>query len=71
MSPSPTPCAACHVNNNYTLTSADCMTCHTPDWNKTQTIGGNVPNHVTAGFPIDSIGLLYLPHHHNLGERRI
>jgi hypothetical protein len=51
MSPSPTPCASCHVNNNYTLTSADCMTCHTPDWNKTQTIGGNVPNHVTAGFP--------------------
>jgi hypothetical protein len=51
MSPTPTPCIACHVNNNYTLTSADCMTCHTPDWNKTQTIGGNVPNHVTAGFP--------------------
>src|SRR6267143_495050 len=24
-SPSPTPCAACHVNNNYTLNSADCM----------------------------------------------
>jgi hypothetical protein len=46
-----TPCAQCHVNNNYTLTTADCMSCHTTDWNKTQTIGGSVPNHVTAGFP--------------------
>jgi len=46
-----TPCVQCHVNNNYTLTTADCMSCHTTDWNKTQTIGGSVPNHVTAGFP--------------------
>jgi hypothetical protein len=51
MSPSPTPCASCHVNNNYTLSSAECMSCHTPDWNKTQTLGGNIPNHITAGFP--------------------
>ena len=46
-----TPCAQCHVNNNYSLTSADCYGCHAADWNKTQTLGGNVPNHVTAGFP--------------------
>jgi DUF971 family protein len=51
MSPTPTPCASCHINNNYSLSSADCMTCHTPDWNKTQTLGGAVPNHVSAGFP--------------------
>jgi hypothetical protein len=50
-SPTPTPCASCHVNNNYTLNSAECMTCHTTDWNKTQTLGGSVPNHITAGFP--------------------
>ena len=24
-----TPCAQCHVNNNYSLTSADCYGCHT------------------------------------------
>ena len=46
-----TPCANCHVNNNYNLTSTDCYGCHTADWNKTQTLGGNVPNHVSAGFP--------------------
>ncbi|HEY2120525.1 MAG TPA: hypothetical protein VGH37_15145 [Candidatus Acidoferrum sp.] len=51
MSPTPTPCASCHVNNNYSLNSADCLSCHTPDWNKTQTLGGNVPNHVAANFP--------------------
>jgi hypothetical protein len=51
MSPTPTPCASCHVNNNYTLNSADCMGCHTADWQKTQTLGGNVPNHVGASFP--------------------
>jgi len=51
MSPSPTPCLACHVNNNYTLNSADCLSCHQSAWNSTQTLGGNVPNHVTANFP--------------------
>ena len=51
MSPTPTPCASCHVNNNYTLNSADCYGCHINDWNKTPTFGGNVPNHITAGFP--------------------
>jgi len=51
MSPTPTPCASCHINNNYTLNSADCMGCHQPSWQSTTTLGGNVPNHVTAGFP--------------------
>jgi len=46
-----TPCAQCHTNNNYSLTSADCMGCHLSSWNSTQTLGGNVPNHVTANFP--------------------
>ncbi len=51
MSPNPTPCASCHINNNYTLSSGDCMGCHTADYQRTTTIGGNVPNHVTANFP--------------------
>ena len=46
-----TPCLQCHVNNNYSLTTSDCMSCHTADWNKTQTAGGNVPNHVASNFP--------------------
>jgi hypothetical protein len=46
-----TPCAQCHVNNNYSLTSADCMGCHQSSWSSTQTLGGNVPNHVAANFP--------------------
>jgi hypothetical protein len=50
-SPSPTPCASCHVNNNYTLNSTDCMGCHLSAWNSTPGFGGSVPNHITAGFP--------------------
>jgi hypothetical protein len=48
-----TACTACHVNNNYNLTSAntDCYSCHQKDWTSTQATGGNVPNHVAAGFP--------------------
>jgi hypothetical protein len=51
LSPAPTPCASCHINNNYTLNSADCLGCHQPAWQSTTTIGTGVPNHVTAGFP--------------------
>ena len=51
MSPTPTPCASCHVNNNYTLNSTDCFGCHQAAFQSTTTIGGAVPNHVTAGFP--------------------
>lgn len=51
MSPNPTPCASCHINNNYTLNSADCYGCHSAVYQSTTTLGGNVPNHVTANFP--------------------
>lgn len=46
-------CTDCHVNNNYTFTSAntDCFGCHQAAWNSTPSFGGNVPNHITAGFP--------------------
>jgi hypothetical protein len=45
-------CALCHVNSNYSGTlPTDCYSCHTTDWNSTQTLGGTVPNHVTSGFP--------------------
>ena len=53
ISPTPTPCAACHVNNNFTLSSTACYGCHMADWQSTATIGGTVPNHITAGFPQD------------------
>jgi hypothetical protein len=53
VSPAPTPCAACHVNNNYALNSTACYGCHTTDWQSTATLGGAVPNHITAGFPTD------------------
>ena len=48
-----TPCALCHLNNNYNLTAAstDCYGCHTSDWASTQALGGLVPNHVAAQFP--------------------
>jgi hypothetical protein len=46
-------CTDCHVNNNYSFTSAntDCYGCHQAAWNSTPTFGGNVPNHITGGFP--------------------
>jgi hypothetical protein len=53
ISPVPTPCASCHINNNYSLTSAACINCHTSEWQSTQTLGGSVPNHITSGFPQD------------------
>ncbi|HXC32449.1 MAG TPA: hypothetical protein VNZ56_08260 [Verrucomicrobiae bacterium] len=53
VSPSPTPCAACHVNNNYSLNSTACYGCHTADWQSTTTLGGSVPNHIAASFPTD------------------
>src|SRR5882762_8875692 len=52
MSPAPTPCVSCHVSNNYTLSSTDCYGCHQAAFTSTTTLGGNVPNHVAAGFPI-------------------
>jgi len=46
-------CTDCHIGNNYTFTSAntDCMGCHLAAWNSTPTFGGNVPDHIKAGFP--------------------
>jgi hypothetical protein len=41
-------CAACHVNNNYSLTSAACWNCHQTDYN-----GANSPPHLAGGFPQD------------------
>jgi hypothetical protein len=45
-------CTDCHVGNNYTFTAAntDCFACHQTAWQSTTTIGGSVPNHITAGF---------------------
>ena len=43
-----TQCAQCHVNNNYSLTSAACCNCHLTDYN-----GTNNPPHKSAGFPQD------------------
>ena len=40
------PCALCHLNGNYNLTSTACSSCHMPDYNST-----NNPNHAQAGFP--------------------
>jgi hypothetical protein len=49
-------CSDCHIGNNYTagFPAMDCgnSQCHLKDWNNTPTFGGNVPNHITAGFPI-------------------
>jgi hypothetical protein len=46
-------CTDCHVGNNYTFTVAntDCYGCHQAAWQSTTTLGGAVPNHITAGFP--------------------
>src|SRR5437660_7836577 len=46
-------CTDCHVSNNYTFTAAntDCYGCHQAAWQSTTTMGGAVPNHITAGFP--------------------
>ncbi|HVO61174.1 MAG TPA: hypothetical protein VMT53_09565 [Terriglobales bacterium] len=41
-----TPCASCHVNNNYHLTDTACMSCHLKDFQSTTD-----PNHVQAKFP--------------------
>ncbi len=53
--PSPTPCVSCHVNNNYTLNSTDCMSCHQSAWNSTPSFGGTVPDHIKAGFPTTAV----------------
>src|SRR5271166_3797771 len=42
----PRLCTDCHVNNNYSLNSTACVTCHLKDYQ-----GTTNPNHVTANFP--------------------
>jgi hypothetical protein len=48
-----TPCASCHMGANpFALTAAntDCYGCHQAAWLSTQTLGGQVPNHIAAMF---------------------
>ncbi len=66
MSPTPTACSACHVNNNYTLNSSDCYGCHSAVYQGTATIGGSVPNHVAAGFPTTAAAVRFLPPDHDV-----
>jgi hypothetical protein len=42
-----TPCAQCHVNNNYNLTTYACASCHQTDYNNAKT----PVDHIAAGFP--------------------
>ena len=42
----PRQCSDCHVNNNYTLNSILCYSCHQKDYT-----GTTNPAHVAAGFP--------------------
>src|SRR5260370_724916 len=42
----PRVCSDCHTNNNYSLNSTACVTCHLKDFQ-----GTTNPNHVTANFP--------------------
>ncbi len=42
----PRQCSDCHSNNNYTLNSTACVTCHLKDYQ-----GTTNPSHVTGNFP--------------------
>jgi hypothetical protein len=42
----PRQCTDCHVNNNYSLSSTLCYSCHQKDY-----AGTNNPAHASAGFP--------------------
>src|SRR6202023_1265642 len=42
----PRQCIDCHANNNYSLTSTTCITCHLKAFQ-----GTTNPNHVAANFP--------------------
>ncbi len=41
-------CTACHVGGNFQGLSTDCITCHLPDFQ-----GTNSPNHAASGFSTD------------------
>ncbi|MGC2324527.1 MAG: hypothetical protein WA463_17975, partial [Terriglobales bacterium] len=42
-----TPCAQCHVSNNYNITNTACVSCHQNDYN----IAVSPVNHVQLAFP--------------------
>jgi len=42
----PRQCADCHINGNYNLTTATCVSCHLTNFNNAAN-----PNHVTGNFP--------------------
>ncbi len=46
-------CATCHTDNYAGTLPTNCYGCHTTDYNNTATIGGGVPNHVSAAYPTD------------------
>ena len=70
-SPTPTPCAACHVNNNYSLNSADCMTCHTSRLEQDANPRRQCSQSRHRGIPLHHFRLCHLPHHHHLGRWKI
>jgi hypothetical protein len=43
----------CHVGGNYTSVPTACSGCHLDAYNSTVSLGGNIPNHVAATFPMD------------------
>jgi len=43
-----TPCAQCHLNNNYTNLATNCDACHLTSYQQTTN-----PNHTSAGFPLN------------------
>jgi hypothetical protein len=43
----PRACTDCHVNNNYNLTTAACVSCHQTDYNNAT----SPVNHIAAAFP--------------------
>jgi hypothetical protein len=43
-----TPCAQCHVNNNYTSVATNCDACHLTEYKQTAN-----PNHTQAAFPLN------------------
>lgn len=42
-----TDCKVCHLNEDYSNISSDCISCHRTDYNNTQT-----PNHIKADFNV-------------------
>jgi len=48
-----TPCASCHMvppHSALLRRNTDCYGCHQAAWLSTQTLGGQVPNHIAAKF---------------------